>query len=590
LALTAGLLWAPSQARAAGVTVSASDFSLAISAANGTSSSTLSSSQLAGFFNMHRCLCPETLTATFSLNSSSQAATDIGTSTIAVSFLLGNNCSTSASSTACVALGQGTLTSAQSSVSATFTSSQVFQLASAGGTVSCTSLASGSTTLSMFLAQDGLALSAPLQFQLPVITTVVAPPTAVTALGSNNGILVGWTAPSDTSQVAGYQVLCLPRPPAASTASYDSCEPDSSTTSTGLSAADQTQVCSAEVDPSATSVRLSGLVNGTSYTVAVGSIDWSGGVSVLSPSAVAIPQPTLGFYDKYKDAGGAASGCSISRSPRAAYMPVSWILLVAASIIVRSRRSRPRRLRTGTNVLGALAILLSLGATARAQDSMERFDSDWPSDSLMTRKGLPPDWGFELGISLYRPAVDSEFSNGAHPYADTFGSSRHLLSEAELDRYLARRFGTWGVGLRCGYYKVTGAAFYADGKTPSGDETSLRLIPLSLSGFYRADELPGLRSVPLIPYVKAGLDGVWWTETSTGESASPTGFTPGWHVAAGIVLGLNFLGVGNNNATALPDPFALFFEWNYAAINGLGFGNKLHVGDNTWFAGVVFDL
>jgi len=29
---------------------------------------------------------------------------------------------------------------------------------------------------------------------------------------------------------------------------------------------------------------------------------------------------------------------------------------------------------------------------------------------------------------------------------------------------------------------------------------------------------------------------------------------------------------------------------DYAAINGLGFGGTLHVGDSTWFAGITFDL
>ena len=33
-----------------------------------------------------------------------------------------------------------------------------------------------------------------------------------------------------------------------------------------------------------------------------------------------------------------------------------------------------------------------------------------------------------------------------------------------------------------------------------------------------------------------------------------------------------------------------FFEWDYAAIDGLGFGHSLHVGDSTWFAGIMFDL
>jgi hypothetical protein len=48
--------------------------------------------------------------------------------------------------------------------------------------------------------------------------------------------------------------------------------------------------------------------------------------------------------------------------------------------------------------------------------------------------------------------------------------------------------------------------------------------------------------------------------------------------------------MGTINPGALADPCALFFEWDYAAINGLGFGKMLHVGDNTWFAGVTFDL
>jgi len=53
---------------------------------------------------------------------------------------------------------------------------------------------------------------------------------------------------------------------------------------------------------------------------------------------------------------------------------------------------------------------------------------------------------------------------------------------------------------------------------------------------------------------------------------------------AAVALGLKFLGLGNLNPGALPDPFALFFEWDYAAINGLGLSGKLHVGDNVRLA------
>jgi hypothetical protein len=96
--------------------------------------------------------------------------------------------------------------------------------------------------------------------------------------------------------------------------------------------------------------------------------------------------------------------------------------------------------------------------------------------------------------------------------------------------------------------------------------------------------------VPLVPYAKIGLDGVLWTATNTGSSDSQSGLSLGWHAAAGLMLGLNFLGNGEVRLGAIADPCALFFEWDYAAINGLGFGHALRVGDSTWFAGIMFDI
>ena len=584
LALAAALAWTPGAAHA--TTLTASDFALSVYASAGTSSLTLDSSNLGGFFNPHECLCLDTITAVLQMTTTGQ--TDVGSSTITASFFLGANCSTSTSSTSCVSLGSQIALTTSQSAQATLTSSQVFQSAAGSATVDCANLTAGSTTLWVFITQDGTALSFSLSQQLPVVATTVAAPIAVTALPSNHGILVAWTPPADTSQVAGYQVLCLPRPATASTAAYESCGLDSSGIGSAvMTASDETEVCSAEVSATKTSVRLAGLTNGTSYTVGVISIDQSGGVSALSPQATATPQPTLGFFDKYQQEGGAASGCAMS--PRSGRTGLLWIALAAALVVALGRGPRGQSRRGAAGATRVLVLLLAFSATARAQIAVDRQDADWPSESHVSPLPQIPDWGVEIGVSLYRPAVDSEFSNGAHPFAETFGSGRHLLSEAEVDRYLYRRYGTWGVGLRGGYYKVTGAAFLADG-TRSGDETALSLIPFALSLVYKADRIPGLKQVPLIPYAKIGLDGVAWTATNTGGSASHSGFTPGWHTAAGVALGLNFLGLGSINPGALADPCALFFEWDYAAINGLGFGKLLHVGDSTWFAGVTFDL
>jgi len=233
---------------------------------------------------------------------------------------------------------------------------------------------------------------------------------------------------------------------------------------------------------------------------------------------------------------------------------------------------------------------LLMPAETRAQAIGIDHSDDWDSKAAEPHMFRPPDWGMELALSLYRPDIDGELSNGKHPYADTFGSGRHPLWEVEVDRYLVHGVGTFGVGLRVGFYKVTAAAVLSDGSA-SGDQTWLQLIPFSLSALYKADGLPGLRVVPIIPYAKLGLDGVSWRTSD--ESGAPTlaGFSTGWHAAAGLMLGLNSLG-GNGIVIpgTLADPGALFFEWDYSAINGLGLSHALHVGDNTWYAGLMFDL
>jgi hypothetical protein len=300
LALTTALAWAPAGAQAAALTES--DFALAVYASDGGALRALDASDLGGFFNRHRCNCPDTITPQLQLTSTGQ--TNLGSSTLTVNFLLGASCASSASSASCVSIGEVTFSAIQATTAPTFGSSLVFQAAAGSSTVDCASLTSGSTTLWAVLVQDKVALSFAPSLQLPVVATVIAAPTAVTAQPADQGILVSWTRPADMSQVAGYQVLCLPRPVKTSTAAYESCGLDSIVTGSAvMTAADQTEVCSAKLSATDTSVRLAGLENGTSYTVAMISIDLSGGISALSPPAQATPQATMGFYEKYRQSG-----------------------------------------------------------------------------------------------------------------------------------------------------------------------------------------------------------------------------------------------------------------------------------------------
>ncbi|HMF41496.1 MAG TPA: MXAN_2562 family outer membrane beta-barrel protein, partial [Polyangia bacterium] len=180
----------------------------------------------------------------------------------------------------------------------------------------------------------------------------------------------------------------------------------------------------------------------------------------------------------------------------------------------------------------------------------------------------------------------------ARPYAQTFSSSRHLMMQLEIDRQFSHRAGTWAAGLGVGYFNVTAAALSADLQSPSGDQTGLRLIPLSASLVYRADQLRRRFGSPLVPYAKTGLDCTFWQITDTSQP-NFDGHTFGWHAAAGITVDLSPL--DREAAESLRresgvDQLALFAEAAYFRLDNFGSGSALRVGDTTWFAGLMIEF
>jgi hypothetical protein len=596
LACLAGLV---ARAAFAGpVAMSASDFAFSLDQSNGTTWTQVGSGSVVGYFGPHRCACPVTLAPLLQLTASGQS--NIGSSVIGVEFLLGTSCS--AASASCTSLGKVAFSATQTATPPSFNSALVYQSAAGSTTVSCSSLAVGATSLWAVLTQDGAALAFTPSIELDVTAETVGAPTAVTATPGNGGLSVQWTAPANPALVAGYQVLCLPRLTTAPSPGYESCGLGSASTQAVLTPADPSQLCSAKLPATPTSIRISGLVNGTAYTVGVVAIDPSGGTSPLSTTVVGTPQPTDGFYEKYKQAGGAATGCDFGSRGGPSWLGLA---VVAAFGAWRARRRR----RSWKGIAALLACALATSAQAQVPDDSsrpadwsspprppgddwaanpQRSSNDWAANPSAAAEVAPPDWGLEVGFAPYRPDVDSEFGNGVHPFSDTFSSGHHLMSEAEVDRYLGHGFGSWGLGLRAGYFRATGSAFLKDG-TRSNDETGLRILPLALSVVYRADGIPGLRRAALVPYAKAGLDLAVWTASTTG-SPSHTGLTPGWHAACGVSLGLNWLGLGSIKRGEIAGPGSLFFEWDWAQLDGLGMSNRLHLGDSTWYAGLVFDL
>lgn len=254
---------------------------------------------------------------------------------------------------------------------------------------------------------------------------------------------------------------------------------------------------------------------------------------------------------------------------------------------------------TNRQRIPALAIILAAGAatlpSGRAAAQAAAVDQDFQS---------PRRFFFEFKLGPYAPNIDSEFDGGAAPFAHIFGDDTHLMFKGEVDVQLWQGFGSIGVGGVIGYYSASAAAYLDDGNVPSssatrsGSETSISLIPLSLLAVYRFD-WPAIKfSIPVVPFVKAGLNyTVWWIDvdgkTASFDGDEATGGSLGWQFNAGAALVLDILEpqaaktldveLGINHTY-------LFFEFVHVAADGFGSDTSLNVGDTSWQAGIAFEF
>jgi hypothetical protein len=210
-------------------------------------------------------------------------------------------------------------------------------------------------------------------------------------------------------------------------------------------------------------------------------------------------------------------------------------------------------------------------------------------------------WAIELRFGLYRPDVDSEFKGASKPHEDFFGSKRRLMFQMEGDYQFFNRFGTAAVALSAGYFRETAKAFVegGDGTERSGDSTGLTLYPVSAGLVYRFDVPVRRFNIPLVPYVKGGLTYTFWSisngngEVATAAGGRGRGGTPGWYGGVGVSFLLNFLdptAARTFDSDSGVNRTYLFFELDHMDGSGLGRKNVLHVGDDTWFAGLMFEF
>ena len=250
--------------------------------------------------------------------------------------------------------------------------------------------------------------------------------------------------------------------------------------------------------------------------------------------------------------------------------------------------------------LTALAMLLAVVAA-------------WPAPAtaqLAVRSGdglrSPQRFALELRLGPYQPDVDGEFDGAKTPHRDYYGDDQRFLFQIEFDWqiYRAPAAGTIGVGASAGYFYETAASPFNANDPPtagrSGDKSRFSLFPLALLAVYRADQAWQLLGIPLVPYGKVGLNYTFWNVFDGNDrvASNPTGGrgrggTLGWQAAAGLSLVLDIIDPGAarelDGETGINHTH-VFIEAAKYEVSGLGQDNRLHVGDTTWSAGLMFEF
>ena len=207
-----------------------------------------------------------------------------------------------------------------------------------------------------------------------------------------------------------------------------------------------------------------------------------------------------------------------------------------------------------------------------------------------------PRWGsFDLSVGNYKPDIDAEFAGTmAGPFEQAFGTGRGWMFRVGAAKALFTNAGSLEVGFQTGYHKRTGKALAVDPITqtvvgPSGDETTLHIIPTTLTLTYRFDFLADRYRIPLAPYGRAALERYNWWVTDGKGSTSRAGATNGWSVTGGLALLLDVfdpdLAREMDNDSGVNHTY-LFFEARKSTIDDFGSSKSWDLSDkNLSYAG-----
>ena len=410
-------------------------------------------------------------------------------------------------------------------------------------------------------------------------------------------------------RIQGYQVLCSPGPSSPPAAAFDTCAgalPTGGAPTGPFASLDAALICSDLVGAGTHSVRVHGLQNGSTIRWR-----WFRSATTARParrrrsprrrrdrrwgSTTSTKKRAAPGWRGAQSGGGVGGG------------DARWLVTIVVGIVVVSS--------SGAGVVRLAGLLLGRGpaawrsapATPAPARDDDGFDGSRPALEAGVALGDP-----RSAARANRPAAGTwscasgpttPTSTASSPTAacrrvrssEVFSSKKRLMAGLELDRHVAHWGGTWAVGFGAGYYKATASALAADHVTRTGDETSLRIVPLSLAR--RLPRRSAAQPAGLArwsPTPSSGSRCALWSASDTSAAARrPRAPTLGWNAAAGVSLDLSFLDPDSARTMDIEtgiNQFAIFFEVSRAALDGFGSSSVLRVGDTTWLGGLMLEM
>jgi uncharacterized protein (TIGR03382 family) len=470
---------------------------------------------------------------------------------------------------------------------------------------------------------------------------------SVTARPSDGGIVVSWTVPiSRATDIYAYQALCAGpdgdairtgAPKARYVTSQRVCQiadapltqsqitsgPNDAPVTTlppRLAELDPAFICGEQLTGTADRLQISGLENGTPYTVVLIATDLYGNFVGTYFTSTITPQPATDFWEDIHDRGSSAEGgfCMVARSTGDGGTLTGMLAVVAAAgwLVRRRRSTRGRGLQASmrsTALAAGVVMLLWSASSARAGGYQPYWENTDPDGEAELVPGDPAlvQWHAGIRIGPYVPDIDAQFATSPGPYEQMFGGSR-IMPMLDVDRILWTSFGQLGLGASIGYMQKSANAF-VDGSDPNdpnrprspGDENTFRLLPLALTATYRFTQLDDLYGIPVVPYARGGLAYyIWWLQAEGSAVCKDGGMPPDCEENPPRGGSLGFTGsVGIAIRAERVDPSTamsmqqsgiqhagIYAELSLAKVDGFGSETKLSVGDSTWFAGVNFEF